>query len=57
MNIGQNATLGDRDMAEQLVELFIVADGQLEMARNDTSLLVVAGGIASQLENFGGEVL
>lgn len=44
-------------MSEKLVQLLIVADGQLEMARNDTSLLVVTGGVAGQLENLSGEVL
>ena len=40
-----------------LVELFIVADGQLDMAGNDTGLLVVAGRVASELKDLGAEVL
>ena len=43
-------------MAQQLVQLLVVADSELKVARNDTSLLVVSGGIASQLEDFGGQV-
>lgn len=57
VNVGQNTTLGDRDVTEKLVQLLIVADGELQMAGNDTGLLVVAGGVASQLENLSGEVL
>lgn len=56
MDIWQNTTLGDGDMSEKLVQLFIVADGKLEMTRDDTSLLVVASGVASQLEDFSREV-
>jgi hypothetical protein len=44
-------------MSEQLVQLLIVADSKLEMTGNDTGLLVVAGGVASQLENFSSKVL
>jgi hypothetical protein len=49
--------LGDCDVSEQLVQLLIVSDGKLEMTGNDTSLLVVAGGIASQLEDLSSKVL
>lgn len=57
MNVGQNTTLGDGDVAEQLVQLLIVADGELQVTRNDTGLLVVACGVASQLKNLSCEVL
>ena len=36
--------------------LLIVADGELEMTRHDTVLLVVTSGIASQFKDFGGEI-
>ena len=39
-------------MPKKLIQLFIVANRELEMAGNDTSLLVIAGGIAGQLEDF-----
>ena len=38
-------------------ELLIVADGQLDVAGHDAGLLVVAGGVAGELKNLGGEVL
>lgn len=56
MDVGQNTTLGDSDMTQELVQLFIVADGKLKMTRDDTSLLVVTGSIASQLENLSSQV-
>ena len=56
VNVGENTTLGDGDVAEELVQLLIVADGELEVTGDDTGLLVVASGVASQLEDLGGEV-
>jgi hypothetical protein len=56
VNVGQDATLCDCDVSEKLVQFLIVADGELEMTGDDTGLLVVTGGVTSQLENFGREV-
>ena len=56
LDVRQNTTLSDGDARQQLVQFLVVADGQLEMTRNDASLLVVAGGVACQLENFGSQV-
>ena len=50
-------TLGDGDVTEKLVQFLVIADGKLEMTGDDTGLLVVTGGVASQFENFGSEVL
>ena len=50
-------TRGNGDTAEQLAELLIVAHGQLDVAGNDARLLIVAGGIPSQLQDFGCQVL
>lgn len=57
VDVGQDTALGDSDVTQQLVQLLVVADSKLEVTGNDTGLLVVTGGIASQLENLGGEVL
>jgi hypothetical protein len=56
VNVGQDTTLCDCDVSEKLVQFLIVADGKLEMTRDDTGLLVVASSVTSQLENFGREV-
>ena len=37
--------------------LFIVTNGKLQVARNDTLFLVITSSVSSQLENLGGEVL
>lgn len=57
VDVGQHTALGDGDVTQQLVQLLIVADGELQVAGDDTGLLVVAGGVASQLENLGSEIL
>ena len=57
MNVGEDTTLGDGNVSEKLVQLLIVPDGELEMAGDDTGLLVVAGSVTGQLENLGSEVL
>jgi hypothetical protein len=57
VDVGQDTTLCNGDVAEQLVQLLIVSDGELEMPGDDTSLLVVAGSVTSQLENLSSEIL
>ena len=57
VNVWQDTTLGDCDMPEKLVQFLIVSDSELEMTRDDTGLLVVAGSVTSQFEDFGCEVL
>jgi hypothetical protein len=44
-------------VTEQLVQLLIVSDGELEMTRDDTGLLVVTSSVASKFEDFGSKVL
>ena len=56
VDVGQDTSLGDGDAAEELVELFVVADGQLQVTGDDAGALVVAGGVAGQLEDLGGQV-
>ena len=57
MDIWEDTALSDSNVTEELVQLFVVADGELEMTRDDTGLLVVAGSIASQLKDFSSQVL
>lgn len=57
MDVGKHATLCDSDVSKELVQFFVVADRELQVTGDDTSLLVVTRGVASQLEDFSGEVL
>jgi hypothetical protein len=56
VNVWQDTTLCDCDVSEKFVQFLIIANGELEMTRNDTGLLIITGSIASQLENFGREI-
>ena len=57
LDVGEDSTLGDGDSGQQLVELLVVPDGELKVTRDDPGLLVVPGGVASELEDLRGEVL
>ena len=57
VNVGEDTTLGNGDVAEELVQLLIVADGELKVTRDDTGLLVVTSGVSGQLEDLGCQVL
>lgn len=57
VDVGQDTTLGDGDVAQELVQLLVVPDSELQVTRDDTRLLVVTGGVASQLEDFSSQVL
>jgi hypothetical protein len=56
LDVGQDTSLSDGHARKELVELLIVADSQLQMARNNPGLLVVPGSVTSQLENLSSEV-
>ena len=57
VDVGEDTAGGDGHAAEQLVELLIVADGELDVPGDDAALLVVAGGVACELEDLGGKGL
>ena len=52
VNVGEDTALGDSDVTEKLVQFLIVADGELKMTGDNAGLLVVTGGITSQLEDL-----
>jgi hypothetical protein len=57
VDVGEDTALCDGDVTQELVQLLIVADGELKVTGDDTGLLVVTGGVTSQLENLSSEVL
>jgi hypothetical protein len=57
LDVGQDTSLSDGDSRQELVQFFVVSDGQLKMSRYDSCFLVVSGSVASQLQDFGGQVL
>jgi hypothetical protein len=57
VDVRKDTTLGNGNVAQELVQLLIVSDGKLEMTGDDTGLLVVTGSVASELENLSSQVL
>ena len=57
MDVGEDASLRDGDSAEELVQLLVVADGELDVPWDYARPLVVLGGVAGELEQLGGQVL
>ena len=57
MNVGEDTTLGDGDVTKKFVQLFVIADSELEMTRDNTGLFVITGSISSQLEDLSCKVL
>ena len=56
LDVGKDSSLGDGDSREQLVQLLVVADGQLEMAGVDSGLLVVPSSIAGQFKHLSSQI-
>ena len=57
MDVGEDSASSDGNAAEELVELLVVLDGKGDVAGDDAGLLVVAGGVAGELEDLGAQVL
>ena len=56
LDIGQNSTLSNGNSGQEFVQLFVVTDGKLKMSWDDSGLLVIPGGVASELENLSCQV-
>ena len=52
VDVGEDTTGGDGGVSEELVELFVIADSELNVAGDDSALLGVLGGVASELEHL-----
>ena len=57
LDVGQYTTLGNGDTGEKFVQLFVITDGELKMAGDDSGLLVVTGSVTSEFKNLSSEVL
>ena len=57
LDVRQNTSLSNGDSTQKLVQLLVVPDGQLKMPGVDPQLLVVTGGVASQLKDLSSQVL
>jgi len=51
----EDTTKGDRG-ADERVEFFVSADGELQVTRGDTLDFEILGGVSCELEDFSGQV-
>ena len=56
LDVWQHTSLGNGDPRQKLVQLLVIADGQLKVTGNDPRLFVVTSSIASQLEDLSSQV-
>ena len=56
VDVRDDTTAGDRGLDEG-IELFVAADGKLQVARSNALHLEVFAGVACELEDLSGEVL
>ena len=56
MDVRKNTSLGNGDASKEFVEFFVVSDGKLDVSRNNSSFLVITGGVSCKLKDFGGKV-
>jgi len=56
VQVGSDTTSGDGDLTNELVQLLIILDSELDVAGDNTGLLVFAGAISRQLEKFGHQI-
>lgn len=56
MDVGKNTSLGDGDVTKELIQFFVISDGELKVARDDTCFLVVTSCVAGKLEDFGSQI-
>jgi len=57
VDVGEDTTSRDGHITKKLVELLVVSDGQLDVAGDDATTLVVTRGVAGELENLSTKVL
>ena len=57
VDIGEDTSRGDGDSAKELAELLVIANGKLNVARDDAVLLVVTSSVAGKLKDLSSKVL
>ena len=57
VDVGEDTTGSDSAVLKESVELLVVSHGELDVSGDDSGLLGVLGGVASELENLSSKVL
>ena len=57
MDVGEDTTLSDGYITEELVQLFVVSDSELQVSGDDSLLAIVSGSVTGQLKDLSAQVL
>jgi hypothetical protein len=57
VNVGEDTTGCNGDLAQELVQLLVVSDGELNVSRDDSLLLALLSGVSSELQDLSDHVL
>ena len=57
MDVWEDSTGGDGGVSHESGEFLVVSDSKLDVSWDDSGSSVVSGGVTSELEDLGGEVL
>jgi hypothetical protein len=57
VDVRQHTSRRNRNSSQELVQLLVILYGKSNVTRHDTGLLVITGGVASELEDFSAQVL
>ena len=57
MNMGKDTSRGDGNLAQELVQFFVVSDCELNVSGDDSLLLALLCGVSSELQDLSDHVL
>ncbi|PFX18835.1 Histone H2B 5 [Stylophora pistillata] len=57
LDVGENSSLSNGDPTKELVQLFVISDGELKMPWDNSCLLVISCSVTSKLKDLSGQVL
>ena len=57
VDVGEDTTLSDGYITEELVQLFVVSDSELQVSGDDSLLAIVSGSVTGQLKDLSAQVL
>ena len=55
-DVGQHTSLSNSSIVQQFVEFLVISDGQKNVSRDNSGLLVVLGGVSCQLQDLSSQV-
>ena len=55
-DVGEDTSFGNGGVVQELVEFFVVSDGEKDVSGDDSGLLVVLSGVTGEFQNFSSQV-